>query len=104
MLNVLKPTSKVLVDCAGDVIISYKANASLLRRVVQVVCEYHDECHGSVAHIQEPAFNIAGGTDGLWLVKRMLNCFCNNQELEFENDDVTNAVMHWIYEVLRADA
>ncbi|KAH7956536.1 hypothetical protein HPB52_010200 [Rhipicephalus sanguineus] len=32
MLNVLKPTSKVLVDCAGDVIISYKANASLLRR------------------------------------------------------------------------
>ncbi|KAL1478193.1 hypothetical protein MTO96_016382 [Rhipicephalus appendiculatus] len=83
MLKVLRPTSKVLVDCAADVIITYRANASLLAK---------------------PGFEKVEGTEGMKIFKKMMACFCDNKDLEFEDSGQTSAVMHWLYEVLRPDA
>ncbi|KAL3210031.1 hypothetical protein MRX96_052303 [Rhipicephalus microplus] len=104
MLKVLRPTSKVLVDCAADVIITYRANASLLAKIVQMVCEYHDECYEGILDIKDPAFENVEGTEGMKIFKKMMACFCDNKDLEFEDSGATNAVMHWLYEVLRPDA
>ncbi|XP_075744506.1 uncharacterized protein LOC119159985 isoform X3 [Rhipicephalus microplus] len=124
MLKVLRPTSKVLVDCAADVIITYRANASLLAKIVQMVCEYHDECYAGILDIKDratrrgiagqcflrkflgiyPAFENVEGTEGMKIFKKMMACFCDNKDLEFEDSGATNAVMHWLYEVLRPDA
>ncbi|XP_075539378.1 uncharacterized protein LOC142574093 isoform X2 [Dermacentor variabilis] len=104
MLKVLRPTSKVLVECAADVIISNRVNASFLTKVVQAVCEFHDQCYDGILDIKDPGFYSLTDTEGIWIFKKMMACFCNDKDLEFEDAGVTNAVMHWIYEVLRSDA
>ncbi|KAL3187055.1 hypothetical protein MRX96_025992 [Rhipicephalus microplus] len=103
MLKVLRPTSKVLVDCAADVIITYRANASLLakratRRGIAGQC-FLRKFLGIY-----PAFENVEGTEGMKIFKKMMACFCDNKDLEFEDSGATNAVMHWLYEVLRPDA
>ncbi|XP_065303866.1 uncharacterized protein [Dermacentor albipictus] len=124
MLKVLRPTSKVLVECAADVIISYRLNASFLTKIVQAVCEFHDQCYDGILDIKDrktrrgiagecmlrnflqhyPGFYSVTDTEGIWIFKKMMACFCSDKDLEFEDAGVTNAVMHWIYEVLRSDA
>ncbi|KAL1478194.1 hypothetical protein MTO96_016383 [Rhipicephalus appendiculatus] len=85
MLKVLRPTSRILVDCATDVIVAYRANTSLLTKIVDVICQYHDEC-------KEETW---GTEDG---------CFSMESEVEFGDANVTSAIMHWLYEVLRSGA
>ncbi|XP_077507409.1 uncharacterized protein LOC144118326 [Amblyomma americanum] len=124
MLKVLKPTAKVLLDCVADVLILHRVNASFLTKVVTVVCEYHADCYHGLKDIKDmrerrgiagecllkefanlyPTFKSTNGSEGIEVIKKMMACLHGSAELEFEDDDVTNAVMHWIYEVLRTDA
>ncbi|XP_037503085.1 uncharacterized protein LOC119377859, partial [Rhipicephalus sanguineus] len=80
MLKVLRPTSKVLVDCAADVIITYRANASLLAKIVQMVCEYHDECYDGILDIKDRA--TRRGIAGQCFLRKFLNIYPGFEKAE----------------------
>ncbi|XP_075539376.1 uncharacterized protein LOC142574092 isoform X2 [Dermacentor variabilis] len=105
MLKVLKPTAKVLLDCVADVLIFHRVNSSFLSKVVAAACEYHVECYHGLRDIKDmhKRRDIAGEC----MLRNFLKlyvCLHNSEELQLEDSDVTNAVMHWIFEVLRTDA
>ncbi|XP_075539375.1 uncharacterized protein LOC142574092 isoform X1 [Dermacentor variabilis] len=124
MLKVLKPTAKVLLDCVADVLIFHRVNSSFLSKVVAAACEYHVECYHGLRDIKDmhkrrdiagecmlrnflklyPTFESVNGAEGIEVIKKLTVCLHNSEELQLEDSDVTNAVMHWIFEVLRTDA
>ncbi|XP_065303935.1 uncharacterized protein [Dermacentor albipictus] len=92
--------------------------------IVQAICEFHDECYDGIPDKKDrktrigfagdcmlenflhlyPGFYSVGGTEGMRIFTQMMASFRNSKELEFEDADVTNAAMHWIYEVLSSDS
>ncbi|XP_077532311.1 uncharacterized protein LOC144144657 [Haemaphysalis longicornis] len=123
MMKVLRPTAKILLDCVADVILLYKANVIYLTRVVTTICEYHTECYKDVKGMKDvkkrreiaaecmvknlmvlfPSFESSNGAEGIEIVQKLMACIQGFQGLNWDDANVTNAIMHWIYEVLRTD-
>ncbi|XP_075744064.1 uncharacterized protein LOC142802875 [Rhipicephalus microplus] len=121
MKKVLKPTAKVLVDCVADVLISQKVNSSFLSKAVIVVCEYHVQCYKGLRNITDmmerrsiagecmfmnffkryPTFKSRNGNVGIEVIKKLMVCLRSSEELLFEDGDVTSAVMHWIFGLVK---
>ncbi|XP_037512154.1 uncharacterized protein LOC119388839 [Rhipicephalus sanguineus] len=121
MKKVLRPTAKVLLDCVADVLILHKVNTSFLNKVVIVVCEYHVECYQGLRDIKDmlerrriagecmlknffkryPTFESTNGAEGMDVIKKLMVCLHSSDELLFEEDDVTSAVMHWVFGLLK---
>ncbi|KAH7957003.1 hypothetical protein HPB52_014201 [Rhipicephalus sanguineus] len=81
MKKVLRPTAKVLLDCVADVLILHKVNTSFLNKMLE-------------------RRRIAGECMLKNFFKRYV-CLHSSDELLFEEDDVTSAVMHWVFGLLK---
>nr|XP_054930204.1 uncharacterized protein LOC129386375 [Dermacentor andersoni] len=117
MSAVLRPVSKMAVDCLADVVLQYKLDSPFVISVLEGICSYHAICVQEYRTNRTQALKKAAemclvervietmpqrvrseSFDSEEVTRRMMTCVAEQLAIPLHDAKKMNAALHWLYQ------